>query len=174
VFVPAGATDGRYFYVFGGMAFSADGQYRPSAAAHRFDTATRAWQTLRELPEPRVGAASPCAVTSEGRILVIGGYAEVYPGAMRNHPGFSPQTFVYDIAKGEWELGAVLPERDIPERDSPGDPGVGPMLGAPCAVWENMAVVIGGESRGSARTPAVIAWPLSNGDARPRNSRDEL
>ena len=98
-----------------------------------------------------------------GRILLIGGYAEVFPGPAREHPGFSAQTLVYDVALRKWSRGPVLPRAAVPDRDLPGDPGPGPMLAAPCAPWQNMAVVISGEIRASTLTPAVIAWPLAAG-----------
>ena len=54
----------------------------------------------------------------------------------------------------------MVPTAAVPNRDSPSDPGPAPMIAAPCVVWRNRAVVVGGEVRASVRTPSVIAWPL--------------
>lgn len=163
VFVASAATEGSGFFLFGGMAFDAEGKFSPSSKGYRFDPAARRWEQLPDLPEPRVGAATPCPVLPDGKIFLIGGYAAVFPGAPREHPGFSAQTLRYDVAQRRWENGPVLPRASVPDRDSPGDAGPGPMLAAPCALWENLAVVVSGEVRASTRTPAVIAWPLAAG-----------
>jgi len=95
-----------------------------------------------------------------GRIFLIGGYAEVFPGAPREHPGFSAQTLLFDPVRGAYENGPLLPVAPVTKRDVTGDPGPSPMIGAPCVVWKGLAVVIGGEVRSSVRTSAVLACPL--------------
>jgi N-acetylneuraminic acid mutarotase len=162
VFVAAGASDGKHFYVFGGIGFDADGKATPSARAYRLDLAAGKWLRLLDLPEPRVGPASPCPLLADGKLFVIGGYAEVFPGAQRDHPGFSRQTLFYNISRNTWENGPVLPHAAVlaADRDRSSDPGPAPMIAAPCVLWENRAVVISGEVRASVRTPAVLAWPL--------------
>ena len=115
---------------------------------------------MPDLPSPRVGPASPCPVV-DGRIFVIGGYAEVFPGAQRDHPGFSRQTLLYSTTKNVWESGPILPHAPVPDRDVPGDTGPAPMIAAPAVIWENRAVVISGEVRASVRSPAVLAFPLA-------------
>ena len=93
--------------------------------------------------------------------MLIGGYAQIYPGQMRDHPGFSAQTLVLDTERLLWEKGPILPPLHVDDRDSSGDRSPAPMMVAPAAEWQNHVVVISGESRASVRTPAVIAWPLS-------------
>jgi len=64
------------------------------------------------------------------------GYAEIFPGQARDHPGFSSQTFIYDLEKGCWSNGPVLPTISVVDRDSQTDPGPAPMAAAPCASWQ--------------------------------------
>lgn len=161
VFVATAASDGEGIFVFGGMAFDSAGRYQPSNQAGRFNVCAREWEPVPSLPEPRVGAATPGPLLGGGKILLIGGYAEVFGGPPREHPGFSSQTLVYDIAQRTWSRGPVMPKPTIGNRDYPSDEGPGPIIAAPCTLWENHAVVIGGESRAGARTPAVIAWPIA-------------
>ncbi len=168
VFVHMASSDGRDVYVFGGMAFDAEQKYRPSHEAYRFDTAAGRWVRLPDLPEPRVGATGPGHPLPDGRIFVIGGYKEVFPGAMRDHPGFSTQTYLYDDASSRWEQGPLLPVSNVPDRDSPGDPGPSPMIGATSVMFRDHVVVLSGEVRASVRSPAVLAWPSSRSDSSPQ------
>lgn len=161
VFVCAAASDGTAVYLFGGIGFTAEGKATPSARACRLAAGAKQWERLADLPEPRVGAATPCPLVNGKKFFVIGGYAEVFPGAPREHPGFNTQTFFYDIASNTWQNGPVLPRAPVPNRDSPGDVGPAPMIAAPSAVWRDHVVVISGEVRASVRTPTVIAWPLT-------------
>lgn len=163
VFVPGVAEDRGGFLVLGGMAFTADGALAPSAAVYRFDAARRAWEHLPDLPEPRVAPASPCPRLPDGRILVIGGYAQVFPGAAREHPGFSAQTLVFDPSARRWSDGPVLPRAPVGDRDVTTDAGPTPMVGAPVVAWRELAVVVGGETRPATRTNTVVAWPLDRG-----------
>ena len=160
VFLAAAAGYGEHLYVIGGVNLDAAGQAIQPARCFRLHVPTGRWERLPDLPEPRVGAATPCAV-SNGRIFLIGGYAISFPGAPREHPGFPAQTYVYDIARQAWENGPVLPSAAVGDRDQPGDAGPLPMVAAPGVVWLNHAVVISGEVRASTRTPAVVAWPLA-------------
>lgn len=159
VFLAAAAGQGEYLYVIGGVNLDAEGKAIQSAKAFRLQTTSGKWEQLPDMPEPRVGAATPCAVTG-GKILLIGGYARSFPGVPREHPGFSQQTFLYDIAQQRWLNGPLLPKAAAGDRDKPGDAGPFPMIAAPGVVWLNHAVVISGEVRASTRSPAVVAWPL--------------
>ncbi len=159
VFVAAGAAwDGR-FYVFGGFGYDAAGQGTPSAEAYALDVNSRKWERLPNLPAARVGISSPCPIQG-GKILAIGGYSQVFPGAPREHPGFDRETFAFENEALTWKRGPLLPSSPVRDRDSPGDTGPAPMIGAPCVEWRGYAVIIGGEVRASVRTPAVIGWPL--------------
>ncbi len=160
VFVGAAASDGKNLYVFGGIGFDAEGKAIPAKGAFRLSAGESKWTRLADLPEARVGISTPCPVIPGNKIFLIGGYADVFPGAPREHPGFSAQTLYFDIAGQRWEKGPVLPVTPVADRDSSGDMGPAPMIGAPCVVWQDHVVVIGGEVRSSVRTPAVLAWPL--------------
>ena len=160
VFVASAASDGGQVYVFGGMEFTATGKYAPSAHAYRLNAAVGKWEQLPDLPEPRVGGTNPGRVLADGRMFLVGGYAEIFPGKPRDHPGFSAQTFFYAIGDRRWEAGPRLPHAVVANRDSAGDAGPAPMLAAPCALWRGLVVVVGGEVRSGVRTPAVLAWPI--------------
>jgi hypothetical protein len=181
LFVVSTAVAGGRLYVIGGVGFNAAGNAVPSKAVCSFDPTARRWEQLPDLPEPRVGPSTPCPVMesavagvvdpgsrpqrgrpqSDGQIWVIGGYAKIFPGAARDHPGFDAQTYVFDLSSRAWRNGPVLPNTPVPNRDEPGDPGPAPMLGAPCAIWHGYAVMVGGEVRASVRTPGVIGWPIA-------------
>lgn len=160
VIVPAAAGLGDAVYVFGGMAFDAAKKPAPSRAVYRLPRAGDVWEILPELPEPRVACVSPCPVLSDGTIWLIGGYAEVWGGAQREHPGFSAQTLIFDPARRTVRPGPVLPRIGEPDRDAAGDPGPVPMVGAPAVVWGDQVVIVGGEVRIATRTNAVLARPL--------------
>lgn len=158
--VPSAGSDGQSIYVFGGMAFEA-GKPKPSVAAYRLAQAGGAWEQLPDLPEPRVAINGPCPALADGSLWLIGGYANVWTGAQREHPGFSAATLRYHPATRAWTAGPVLPNVGAANRDAPGDLGPVPPIGAPVAVWKNHVVVVGGEVRIATRTPAVLAWPLN-------------
>ena len=158
--VSAAASDGKHLYVFGGIGFNAAGSATPSKAAARLAPGAAKWESLPDMPEARVGISTPCPTIPGGKVFLIGGYAEVFPGAPREHPGFLAQTLQFDLAQQSWESGPLLPAIPVADRDLPGDAGPAPMIGAPCVLWNGFAVVIGGEVRASVRTPAVLAWPL--------------
>ena len=162
VFVSSAASDGVNLYIFGGIGFDAPGNYSPSEGTYRLNPLEGIWERLADLPEPRVGAATPCPLLPGSRIFVIGGYAEVFPGEMRDHPGFSRRTLIYEITKDRWSDGPILPVSAVPDRDAAGDPGPAPMIGAPCVVWNDQVVVVSGEVRASVRSPAVLSLLLSN------------
>lgn len=162
VFVAAAASDGKHVYFIGGIGFTSAPESRatPSARVFRLTPGASKWERLPDLPGPRVGPASPCPVV-DGRLFVIGGYAEVFPGAQRDHPGFSRQTLLYSPAKDAWQDGPVLPHATVVDRDAPGDTGPAPMIAAPAVVWGDRVVVISGEVRASVRSPAVLAFPFA-------------
>jgi N-acetylneuraminate epimerase len=160
VFVGAAASDGPGFLLFGGMAFDADRKYAPSKRVYRFDPGTDRWERLGDLPVARVAAVSPCPVRPDGHILLVGGYAEVFPGAPREHPGFATDTWIFNPVARTWSAGPEMPRAPAGDRDRSTDAGPGPVVAAPGAVWQGHAVVISGEIRPATRTPAVLAWPL--------------
>lgn len=163
VFVTAAASDGESLFVLGGIGFDADGKPIPSRQTYRLAGSADAWQRLPDLPDARVGVSTPVPIVAGRKFFLIGGYAEVFPGAPREHPGFAAQTLYYRLAARRWENGPALPQTPVTDRDAPGDAGPAPMIGAPCVVWRDLVVVVGGEVRASVRTPAVIAWPLRHG-----------
>jgi N-acetylneuraminic acid mutarotase len=161
VFLCSAASEGESIFAVGGLGFDAAGKATPSARCYRLAPAANAWQRIADLPEARVGAATPCALVDAGKFFVIGGYAEVFPGAPRDYPGFCAQTFLYEPARNAWSTGPLLPRTPVTDRDSPSDPGPVPMIGAPCVVWRGRVVVVSGEVRASVRSPQVLAWPLA-------------
>jgi hypothetical protein len=102
----------------------------------------------------------PCPVRPDGHILLVGGYAEVFPGAPREHPGFATDTWIFNPVARTWSAGPEMPRAPAGDRDRSTDAGPGPVVAAPGAVWQGHAVVISGEIRPATRTPAVLAWPL--------------
>ncbi|MBI5381233.1 MAG: hypothetical protein HZA31_04975 [Opitutae bacterium] len=160
VFATAAASEGNNLYLLGGIGFDAAGKPIPAKAVYRLVAGGKNWEKLADLPEPRVGISSPCPLLGGKGFFLVGGYAEVFPGAPREHPGFSVQTYYFDPATQRYANGPVLPHAPVPDRDSPSDIGPAPMIGAPCVVWRDHVVFVGGEVRSSVRTPTVIAWPL--------------
>ena len=162
VFVPMSTGIGMNLYVFGGMAVDDEGHNDPSRSAYCLNSITGEWRELADLPEPRVGAITPAPVMNDGRILVAGGYSEVFHGSQRDHPGFDVRTFLYDPETNTWSDGPHLPKSPVIDRDAAGDAGPAPMLGAPSGVWRGLIVAISGEVRSSVRSPQVLALPLSS------------
>lgn len=156
--VPAAAGSGSSLLVLGGATFGPDRKAVPSRAVWRLPSAGAAWEARPDLPEPRVGGVSPCPVLPGGEVWLIGGYAEVWGGAPREHPGFSARTFLIDPASGAVRRGPELPAGGAPDRDAAGDPGPRPMIAAPAVTWAGRVVVVGGEVRIATRTPAVLGW----------------
>jgi N-acetylneuraminic acid mutarotase len=165
VFVACAASVAGQVYVMGGMEYDAAGKFVPSAHAYRLNPLAGKWETLPELPEARVGASNPGQALLGDRIFLVGGYAEVFPGKPRDHPGFSAQTLFYAVGNRRWEPGPRLPHAAVANRDSAGDAGPAPMLAAPCALWQGRIVVVGGEVRSGVRTPAVLAWSIPSSPA---------
>ncbi|MES2694689.1 MAG: hypothetical protein V4773_14535 [Verrucomicrobiota bacterium] len=159
-FVGAMASDGRTVYFIGGVGFDAAGKAVQSKKIYRLAVGATEWETLPDMSEPRVGPVTPCPVIEGKRIVVMGGYASIFPGERRDHPGFSAQTFIYDIAQGAWSAGPVLPHVKPTNKDATGDVGPAPMVAAPGAVWQDYFIAVGGEVRASVRTPSVVAIPL--------------
>ena len=161
VFVAAAAGVEGQLYVFGGMEVDGAGKYVPSRRASRLDTTTGEWHRVAAMPDARVGPVTPCPVLPDGRLLLAGGYSEIVTGVQREHPGFNGRTYYYDPASDTWTAGPTVPHAPVPDRDSAGDPGPAPMLGAPGVVWKNLAVAVSGETRIATRSPQVLALPLS-------------
>mgnify|MGYP000458435433 CR=1 FL=1 len=86
---------------------------------------------------------------------------QAFPGERRDHPGFSRQTYLYDIAANRWSEGPLLPHEPPRDKDATGDAGPAPMVAAPGVVWQDHVIAVSGEVRASVRTPAVMALPIS-------------
>lgn len=164
VIIPTAASDGRFFYVFGGMHYQTTSNDKAEPllqkAAYRFDPRDNTWRQLSDLPSPRVGAASPAPCLPDGRFLIAGGYGTVFAGALEDHPGFEAETFYYAPSEDKWSQAPPLPVLRAPNPDSPTSPGPEPMIAAPTLLWKNKVVLISGEVRPAIRTPAVICLPL--------------
>jgi N-acetylneuraminic acid mutarotase len=158
VFVATAAATTNALFVFGGMTYDATGKPQPSRAAWRLQAGR--WERLADLPAARVGANGPSPILRGDRILIIGGYAEVFGGAQREHPGFPAETLLYDVSANRWSFGPSLPVSPVGDRDASSDPGPLPMIGAPVAIWNDLVVVVSGEVRIATRSPAVVALRL--------------
>lgn len=159
-FVGAMASVGSDVYFIGGVGYDAAGTGVQSKKVFALSAGATAWTELPDLPEPRVGAVTPCPVFG-GRLAVVGGYASAFAGERRDHPGFSRQTYVYDFVSRQWRNGPVLPHVAPVNKDATGDAGPAPMVAAPGVVWGDLLVAVGGEVRASVRTPAVLGLPLA-------------
>ena len=159
IFVTSMASDGEAVYLFGGVEFDAAGKSIPLKTAYRLGASGGQWERLPDLPAARVGPTYPAHIVS-GKVFLIGGYAEIFPGAPREHPGFSSQTLYYDLSRKTWSQGPRLPQSKVSDRDSPTDLAPSPMVAAPTMLWRDHVIVVGGETRSSTRTPVVLAWPL--------------
>jgi len=159
VFVGAMGEQAGWVYFIGGVGFDGEGRAVQSRRAYRLAPGGSRWESLPEMPEPRVGAVAPVPVI-DGRLFVVGGYATAFKGEPREHPGFARRTFLYDLGRGAWCDGPVLPQVSPADRDASGDAGPAPMVAAAGAVWQGHYVVVAGEVRASVRTPAVIGLPL--------------
>jgi hypothetical protein len=166
VFVAAATGVQDQLYVFGGMSVDAGDNFVPSVKAYRFDPVKRSWDRIADLPDPRVGLTTPCPVLPDGRILIAGGYSKMFPGVQREHPGFNDSTYFYDPIADTYTRGPDVPHAPVPDRDSAGDPGPAPMIGAPAVVWRNLAVAVSGEVRIATRSPQVLALPLPAPEAK--------
>lgn len=160
VFLAAMAASHSGLYHIGGVRFGPDGKSVQLRDVFHLRYGAARWDVVRALPEARAGSAAPLPVLPDGRVLLVGGYVRSFPGEPRDHPGFSPQTLVFDPCADEWSSGPILPSRPPVNRDVTGDEGPAPMVAAPAAIWRDHFVVVSGEVRASVRTPAVIAWPL--------------
>lgn len=160
IFVAAATGVGDQLVVLGGMTVDDAGKFQPSRAVWSLASSGGDWQPLPSLPEARVGAITPCPVLADGRVVIAGGYSEIIPGVQREHPGFNPRTGIFNPATGAWTAGPDIPHAPVPDRDSAGDPGPAPTLGAPAVVWRGLVVAISGEVRIATRSPQVLALPL--------------
>jgi len=162
LFVGAMAACSSALFFIGGVGYDADGKAVQSKKVYALTPGSAAWTELPEMPEPRVGPVTPCPVIADQDLLVMGGYASAFTGERRDHPGFSRQTLVYNLASQQWRRGPVLPHRPPEDKDSPTDAGPAPMIAAPGVIWHDLFIAVGGEVRASVRTPAVIGLPLSS------------
>ncbi len=163
--VPAASSDGQYVYVFGGIAYPRDdsGEVIPTPLnqVYRFDPESKSWTRIADLPEARVAPSASPAMDSGHAILLAGGYAEVHPGSPETHPGFSPQTLIYQTEEDCWLNGPPLPKDESASRDLAVYSRPMPPLAAPCVLWRDDLILIGGEVLPSIRSGCVLALPLS-------------
>ncbi len=163
LFASAGATDGEHFYVIGGLTIlpSTDGKTglrKTSDSVYRFDPRQGQWELLPPLPAPRAGA---CAFSMPNReVFITGGYAHVFTGELKDHPGFDSETFIYNPNKKQWRQGPSFPCVRHIDSTKTASPGPEPTCAAAATIWQNSCVVISGEVRPATRTPAVLALPI--------------
>lgn len=136
ILATAAGHDGT-FYVIGGAALAA-GKRVYLKEAWSFNTGSKTWKRLADLPKPSVAAASPAPIV-EGRILMISG-DDGEPRAER--PGFEASIFAYDAAENRWIDAGKTPA---------------PRVTLPCVRWGGMFVLPSGEVRPGVRSPEVWA-----------------
>jgi len=161
-FVAAMASDDQNLFLIGGVGFDSTGKGVQSDKVFQLQPGAKNWEPLANLPEPRVGAVTPCPILDGNRIFVMGGYATAFAGERRDHPGFSAQTFVCEIGTGTWSEGPLLPHEKPENKDATSDRGPAPMVAAPGVVWRDHFLAVGGEVRASVRTCAVVGYPLKS------------
>lgn len=165
-FAPAAATDGKNFYLFGGMHYvEKEGEKPlpvPLDSAWMFDPAKNAWAELPPIPLARVAPVSPATQTPSGEIFLVGGYAKVFPGELRLHPGFDIETFFFNPKTEAWREGPEIPAKREINPSSTTNPGPEAPVATPAVIWNGFLVIIGGEVRAATRTPCVLAIPLKD------------
>lgn len=153
--------------IFGGYHLSRSNEpARITNEAFHFDLKTLIWRSLPEMPEARVGAASPSPDLGEGKFLLAGGYSEIFEGAACDNPGFKPDTFIFDARAERWTEGPALPCMRHIDPNSTTSPGPEPMIAAGSTIWREFFVLVGGEVRPATRTTAVLALALESHQSR--------
>lgn len=149
ILAAAGSCDGSFF-LFSGAALSAGADGKPVrewlSDACRF-TPGKGWKRIAGLPRVAVAAPSPVPVTSDGRLLLIGGD----DGALVNfnpkdkHPGFPRSILAYDVRADTWaRIG------DVPFS----------LVTTPAVIWNGRIVIPGGEARPGVRSADVWTCQL--------------
>jgi Kelch motif/Galactose oxidase, central domain len=93
-----GASDGTFYYSFGGYSFSADNTLD---VVYRYDPGTDSWDTMASMPDILTVEPSAVYYPSTNKIYVFGG--EDING------NNSDATRIYDIASNSWSAGASMP-----------------------------------------------------------------
>jgi len=93
-----GASDGTFYYSFGGYSFSADNTLD---VVYRYDPGTDTWDTMASMPDILTVEPSAVYYPTTNKIYVFGG--EDING------NNSDATRIYDIASNSWSAGASMP-----------------------------------------------------------------
>ena len=146
-FLATAASDGRDFYLFGGVALTKrdDNFARVYLKdAWRFRAST-GWQRLVDLPRPLAAAPSPAPVIGNEIALLPGddgSLAGFQP--VSKHPGVPRRSLIYDIQLKQWRDGGKVPFA---------------LVTTPCVRWQQRLVVPGGEVRPGVRSPNI--WSIA-------------
>jgi len=153
------AVIGREILIFSGKSVDPT---TPSECAYltdgwAFNTETGIWRNLAPIPFPASAVPSPAPITSDGRMLVLGGndgeLARIPPGPER--PNFPQETMIFDPHANSWTRGAALPFAQKV---------------TPVVRWNDKWVVVSGELQPGIRT--LSAW--AGGEASKASADSEL
>jgi len=147
VLAVAGSAEGAFFLFSGAsLSLGPDGktQRHYLKDAYRFHP-EEGWKAIAPLPRAAVAAASP-AWSAEGRLEIFSGDdgAHVAFTPLMDHPGFPPDTLVYDLAKDKWSGAPGLPFS---------------LATVPTVLWKERCILPSGELRPRLRTPSVWSRP---------------
>ncbi len=142
-----GALDGA-IYLFGGTRLE-NGVREYLRDAYKY-TVGRGWERIADLPHAIVAAPSPAFAVGNDNLVVFGGDDGSQIGIdpkKEKHPGFSKTVLSYNTKYNNWtEVGI-----------QPSDAAVT----TPLVVWDNNAIIPGGEIKPSVRTTkVVVAKPI--------------
>lgn len=139
---PAVVFDGEVV-VAGGLVSAAPGRFSATASVETFDPESGTWRSLPDLPAPRHHLM---AASLNGRLFVIGGFAD---------SGFAAVDEVWELVDGVWHTRAALPRA----------------VGAGAAVvHDGQVYVVGGAPDGGLfrYEPGVDRWTELNAPREPR------
>lgn len=158
----AAATYQNTFYLFSGTDLedkngTAHRKYLTDAYAY---TIGKGWKKLADLPNATVAAPSLVPSLSTNQLYIFGGddgkLADNAADLKEQHPGFSDQILVYDIAKDVWldKLRIKTNKRSDAATNSNGS--VWAPVTTTSVMWHGMLIFPGGEVRPAVRTPRVL------------------
>lgn len=154
-------------FVFGGTEISYDAEdtrrlrYLDDAFALKLSTSGEAakWRQLAKMPRPNTASPSPGITLSSGKLVVLGGVAGPMEGvAPRDHPGFTSEGFVYDVAADSWSVVPELWPAPHSKESSAGEDAkeLAPRVCAPMVRWHDSWIIVSGEVAPGRRTPGVL------------------
>ncbi|MBD1427455.1 kelch repeat-containing protein [Sphingobacterium arenae] len=138
----AGVQDGAIYLFSGTHLKNGDREYLKDAYKYKVG---RGWERITDLPHAIVAAPSPAFAVGNDNLVVFGGDNGSQIGInlkKEKHPGFSKTVLSYNTKHNNWtEVGA-----------QPSDAAVT----TPLVIWNNKAIIPGGEISPSVRTTKVV------------------